>query len=149
MLKVKAADQMKQAILVALVVCFAGVQSAAGQDAAKLRAALNNAQHEMIECAAYFNVVAVCLAVSNKAASTVDSYRRLSDQLLEQSIKVSKITGITVDAMKSRYDIANKDHMALLQSSCVNISSLFSRYMDRCEFVANNFKGLVEGYMQR
>ena len=141
--------QTKHAILVALVVCFVGAQSAAGQDAAKIRNAVNNAQAEMIQCAAYFNVVAVCLAVSNKKPSTIEGYQRHSDELLSRSLKLSKITGITDDAMKSRYDIANKDHIALLRSDCVNISSLLSRYMDRCEFVANNFKGLVEEYMQR
>jgi hypothetical protein len=140
---------MKRAILVALVVCFVGAQSAAGQDAAKVRNALNNAQGEMIQCAAYFNVVAACMAVSNKTPSTIDAYRRFSDELLSRSIKLSETTGITADAMKSRYEMENKDHMALLQSNCVNISSLLSRYMDRCEFVATNFKGLVEEYMQR
>ena len=84
-----------------------------------------------------------------KATSTIDGYQRHSDELLSKSLKLSKITGITDDAMKSRYEIANKDHMALLRSDCVNISSLYSRYMDRCEFVAYNFKGLVEEYMQR
>jgi hypothetical protein len=142
-------NPMTKTIIAALVVCFVGAQSAAGQDAAKLRAAMNSAQHEMIQCAAYFNVVAACLAVSNKAASTIDGYRRFSDELLSRSLKLSEVTGITGDAMKSRYDMANKDHIALLRSDCVNISSLFSRYMDRCEFVATNFKGLVEEYMQR
>jgi len=139
----------KQATLVALIVCFVGAQSAVGQDAAKLRTAMNNAQHEMIQCAAYFNVVAACLAVSNKDPSEIDGYRRQSNLLLEKSIKLSEITAITVDAMKSRYDMANKDNMALLGSDCVNFSSLLSKYMDRCEFVATNFKGLVEEYMQR
>jgi hypothetical protein len=120
---------MKQAILGALVVCFVGAQSAAGQDAVKVRNALNNAQGEMIQCAAYFNVVAACMAVSNKAPSTIDGYRRHSDELLSRSIRLSETTGITADAMKSRYEMANKDHMALLQSNCVNISSLFSRYV--------------------
>ena len=143
------ANQMKQAMLIALVVCFVGAQSTAGQDAAKLRNALNNAQGEMIQCAAYFNVVAACLAVSNKAASAIDGYRQHSDGLLSKSLKLSEVTGITDDAMKSRYDMANKDHMALLRFDCVNISSLYSRYMDRCEFVATNFKELVEEYIQR
>ena len=138
--------QMKQAMLVALVVCFVGAQSAAGQDATKVRNAVNNAQGEMIQCAAYFNVVAACLAMSNKKPGEIDGYRRQSNLLLEKSIKLSEITGITVDAMKSR---TNKDHMALLRSDCVNFSSLLSRYMDRCEFVATNFKGLVEEYMQK
>ena len=114
-------------MLVALVVCFVGAQSAAGQDAAKVRNAVNNAQGEMIQCAAHFNVVAACLAVSNKKLSAIDGYRRHSDELLSRSLKLSEITGITVDAMKSRYDMANKDHMTLLRSDCINFSSLVSR----------------------
>ena len=115
-------------MLVALAVCFVGAQSAAGQDDAKLRNAMNNAQEEMIQCAAYFNIVAVCLAVSNKPASTINGYRQQSGLLLEKSIRLSEFTGITVDAMKSRFEMANKDDMTLLRSSCVNISSLLSRY---------------------
>lgn len=103
----------------------------------------------MIQCAAYSNVVAACLAVSNRPASEVDGYRRLSDDLLSRSLKLAQFTGITDDAIKSRYEMANKDHMTLLQSSCVNIASLLSRYMDRCEFVATNFKGLVDTYMKK
>ena len=141
--------QTEHAILVALVVCFVGAQSATGQDAAKVRNAVNNAQGEMIQCAAYFNVVAACFAVSNKDHSTIDSYRRHSDELLSKSLRRSEITGITGDTMKSRFEMANKDHMALLRLDCINISSLYARYMDRCEFVASNFKGLVEEYMQR
>ena len=140
---------MKRATLAALVVCFIGAESAVGQDAEKLRTAVNNAQGEMIQCVAYFNVVAACMAVSNKAVSTIDAYRKHSDGLLSKSLKLSEITGITDDAMKSRFDMANKEHMALLRSSCVNISSLLSRYRDRCEFVATNFRGLVEEYMQK
>ena len=110
-------------MLVALAVCFVGAQSAAGQDDAKLRNAMNNAQEEMIQCAAYFNMV----AVSNKPASTINGYRQQSGLLLEKSIRLSEFTGITVDAMKSRFEMANKDDMTLLRSSCVNISSLLSR----------------------
>jgi hypothetical protein len=43
------ANQMKQPMLVALVVCFVGAQSAAGQDAAKVRNALNNASLPSVE----------------------------------------------------------------------------------------------------
>jgi hypothetical protein len=118
---------MRRAMLVALAVCFVGAQSAAGQDGAKLRNAMNNAQEEMIQCAAYFNIVAVCLAVSNKPASTINGYRQQSGLLLEKSIRLSEFTGITVDAIKSRFEMANKDDMTLLRSSCVNISSLLSR----------------------
>ena len=83
---------------------------------------MNNAQEEMIQCAAYFNIVAVCLAVSNKPASTINGYRQQSGLLLEKSIRLSEFTGITVDAMKSRFEMANKDDMTLLRSSCVNFS---------------------------
>ena len=119
--------QIKQAMLVVLAVCFVGAQGAAGQDAAKLRDALNNAQAEMIQCAAYFDVVAACLAVSNKEPSTIEAYQRHSQELMLNGHKLSELTGITDDAMMSRYKIAHQDHMTLLRSSCVNISSLYSR----------------------
>jgi hypothetical protein len=134
--------------LVLVVTLLLSPTAGMAQDAQRIKNALNNVNQEMMECAAYYYISAACFAVSNRDAKTIEQMKQISDDFLERGIRVANEIGLTADAQLSRFKMANQEQMKLLNGSCVNFSSLMSRYLDRCERVYNDFRAVVNEYMK-
>jgi hypothetical protein len=104
----------------------------------ELRRLMNNTQQDMSDCVVYFQIISRCTAANPGGTATSAGYSKAADDLMEKSFILGKKAGLSNDAMQSRLTLAAKDMMATLQNDCVNISSLLSRHMDRCQEVAHN-----------
>lgn len=127
-------------LLVVLIGLMGWGRSASSQitSADDLRRLLNNAHQDMTDCIAYFKITAQCLAQTPKFSQSAVGYGQAADALLEKSFILGKEVGLSDDAMQSRLKLAVDDMMGLLQSNCVNISSLLSRHSERCIAVARD-----------
>ena len=114
----------------------------------RLKNAWNNVQHELMECAAYYNTQAVCLKVSEYDEKTVKGARDISSEFLNRASRVAQTIGMTPDALASRFKMAQEDQLKLLKGSCVNFSSLMSRYQDRCELLWRDVGAVRDEYLK-
>jgi hypothetical protein len=144
---------MKKSATFLAGMCLAGcaallVSPTAGtaQDVQRLQTAMNNVQQEMVECTSYYYTFSTCIGNSDK--KTMDGMRGIADQFLERSAQVAGAIGMTTDAVASRLKMAQQDQFNLIKKDCVNISSLISRYQDRCELIWRDFKAVVNEYMK-
>jgi hypothetical protein len=108
------------------------------QSADPLRSLMSNVHQDMITCVAYFRVVSNCVANTPQRAELAAKYGKVADDLLDKAFLLGRETKISDDAQISRMKLAVNDMMGLMQRDCTNISSLLSRYMDRCTAVAND-----------
>jgi hypothetical protein len=136
-------------ILAALPLSLGAASAQGDQHQQRLRNAMNNVQHEMIECAAYYNIFAACLAVSNYDVKRVDKMRELSNEFLTRGSQLALSIGMTADAMASRFQMAHQNQLNLIKKSCINISSLIYRYQDRCLLILRDFRAVVNEYLKR
>jgi hypothetical protein len=110
----------------------------------KLLKAINNVSYELASCAAYYNVVAACLKVSNFDEKTISFYRNLSGKAFDRSFELGKIAGISLDAQESRFKAETSDQMKMINNSCVNYSSLRVRFETKCEALLTDVRQAVE-----
>lgn len=94
---------------------------------------VNEISYKYAQCAAYFNLMAVCLKVSSYPQSTINAYKRLSSIALKRGLEMGKIINLSEDAHAARFQIEMNSQMKLLNKSCVNISSLQIRFENLCE----------------
>jgi hypothetical protein len=104
---------------------------------AKFTQALNNTQHEITTCVAYFNIISHC-ATRSKMPELAESYKRFADKMTQFALVTGQKANLGEDAMVSRLDIEMKSMAKLLNGGCQNISSLMSRHLRRCEQVAKD-----------
>lgn len=108
--------------------------------------ALNNLQQEMTTCANYFLLMERCVANTPGTGDTGKQYGGLANTTIMGAMEIGKAIGMTDDAMKSRMKFEGDAIMALIEGNCVNISSVMSRHMSRCESVVNQPKQIIEEY---
>ena len=130
-----------------LVLLF--LTSSAGAEEGKLtpdyRKALNNYQHEMVTCAAYFGLVGKCLSENTLS----QRYIALAINLNVHAIKVGEQIGMTYEAMKARSELSVSEMKALVAGDCINISSAYARHMKRCETVVRDPSAVVDQYLRK
>lgn len=111
----------------------------------RLQRVLNNVQHEMITCAAYFGAVSACMGnVQDQKGEA--AYAAAAERLVSLSTEIGMSIGLTPDAMSSRAKMEAERIKGLLNNSCVNVSSIMSRHMDRCKVVASNPDAILAEY---
>ena len=140
--------RLRLRFILALVVLLP-VPSAAlaqGDQAQRLQNAMNNVQQEMMECAAYYITVGTC--IGKQDAKTAEGLQKIGGDFIERGGMLAKEIGMTEDAVASRFKMAHQDQLNLIKKDCVNISSLMSRYQDRCELIWRDFKAVVNEYMK-
>ena len=93
--------------------------------------ALNNTQHEMTICVAYYKTVSICMDnIGDKKASQV--YTKAAENLLTYSVIIAMEIGLSEDAVISRRKMASEDMYNLMKGQCINISSAMRRYGTSC-----------------
>jgi hypothetical protein len=121
-----------------LALTFAQAPAVAQDDPGLLLKKLNNLHAEMCTCVAYYKIVQKCLGDDPKHRATVAGYGVASNRLLEMSFALADTIGLTNDAAQSRLTMAAQDMMQLMEKNCINISSLLSRYTERCLEISND-----------
>jgi len=109
-----------------------------GQQSEALRRLRHSIHQDMTTCIAFFRLVGQCLANKPQYAKSVAVYAKATDELLYKSILLGKQIGISEDDAKSRLAAAADEMMLFINNDCTNISSLLSRYLDKCTAVARD-----------
>lgn len=110
--------------------------------------ALSNTHQEMVTCIAFYITMQQCIGKERDAAL----YQRTGqtiERLVELSARTAKTIDMTQDAMASRLKMSISEQMNLIDSNCVNISSLLSRYAERCRFVTERPIDVLNEYMNK
>ena len=117
------------------------------------RQALNNTQHEMTTCAAYYEIVRRC-AINrgrpneNTDAKVIQNANAATKRLFKDAGELGSSLGMTEDAMYSRTVNEMATMMDLVNNDCINISSLLRRYGLRWKQVVENPDSVFAEYMK-
>jgi hypothetical protein len=117
------------------------IGASAQDNSQRERQALNNLQHEMTTCVAYFAITRQCVLNRNRPEEDAQLVQQASaayDRLLKEAISIGNVIGITPDAMVSRLHNQTTIMKALINDDCINVASLLSRHGMRCKQVAEN-----------
>jgi hypothetical protein len=132
----------------AMLLAMATLPASAQNERERMIDALNNVQGEMVACMAYYSIVKQCFA-QEPDRTLYDQTSQIFDRLNGLSVKVGKTIGMTADAMLARLQMNLDEQMQLTGKSCLNISSLFVRYSDRCKQVVENADSILLQYLNR
>ena len=116
------------------------------QDQKTIRA-LNNLHDEMLACIAYYTIGHACTKdqlppeITDRTAVAIKALR-------EGSYEIGQMLGMTDDAMTSRLKMRADEMRRLTNESCINFSSLLSRYADRCKLVVQSPDTILAEYMK-
>jgi hypothetical protein len=137
-----------RSIPIGMVLVGMAIQAALAQTPERAKLALNNTQHEMTECSAYYTVMRRCIG-SERNPKLYEDTSELITRLNELAFKTGRSVGMTQDAMLSRLRMSLEGQMSLINYDCVNVSSLMSRYADRCKFVAERPDEVLAEYLKK
>ena len=105
------------------------------------RQALNNTQHEMTTCAAFYGLMKQCIvhrARPSEDGKIIQNADAAIERLVNDAREIGSSLGTTEDAMYSRMVNDMTTMKDLVKNDCINISSLLRRYANRCEQVVEN-----------
>ena len=128
--------------------------SASAQDGIsdRERQALNNTQHELTTCWAYYMLVRQCVlnrAKPSEDARLIQNLNTSADRLLEHAHSIGTAIGMTLDAMSSRGHNELMTMKTLVNNDCINISSPLRRYGLRCKQVVENPDSIFSEYVKQ
>jgi hypothetical protein len=112
---------------------------------------LNNFHHELTTCFAYYAIAQQCTANRGDSESLAfaQSFNPIKERLLLYQYAIAKQIKMTQDAQISRQSIEMKEMLSLIQNSCTNISSLYSRHAHRCKFVAEQPENALSEWLAK
>ena len=108
--------------------------------------ALSNLHQEMTTCIAFYMTMQQCVG-KERDPNLYAGAQQTIERLGELSIRTARTLDLSEDAMASRLKMAIADHMKLIKENCVNVSSLLSRYGERCRAVAERPIDILNDYM--
>jgi hypothetical protein len=114
----------------------------------QLAQALNNVQHEMCTCIAFYVSMADCLS-AKKDAALREKATQSGAVLLARAAEIGKTLNITEDATRSRIAMSLDENSKLLNGSCSNASSILYRHAQRCKRLIENGDSILDEYMKK
>ncbi|MDB5382269.1 MAG: hypothetical protein JWO26_1901 [Rhodospirillales bacterium] len=125
-----------------VVLTCLSVPSAEAQPSPAQRPAFLEVHIEVIQCSAYFNLLAACMMTRPDRSGTADVSQRLQGQardFFQLGAETGTRIGLTVDAITSRYQHERSEMMRLTRDQpCENAASLFVRWRDMCAAYAED-----------
>lgn len=109
--------------------------------------ALNNVQHEMSTCVAFYTFMRGCVAQRDPTLTATTD--QIIQRLTVSKASVGQSIGMTLDAMRSRSQMELDNMTALTNNSCTNVSSLMHRHLNRCRMVVENPDSIFLEYLNR
>lgn len=134
-----------RAVMGAIAASAPAMAQDAASDLERAQRVLNNVQHEMITCAAYFGAVSACMGNAQDKKGEA-AYAAAAERMVSLSTEIGMSIGLTADAISARAKLEADEMKKLLNNSCVNISSIMVRHMDRCTLVSSNPDAIVKEY---
>jgi hypothetical protein len=115
------------------------------------RQALNNVQHEMTTCAAFYGIMHQCLATRTppEDAPMFENMTSATAHLLKQMLSTGRAIGMTVDGITSRLDTETATLQSLMNNNCGNASSLVPPYAARCKQVVEDPDSILTEHLSR
>jgi hypothetical protein len=110
--------------------------------------ALNNVHMELAVCTAYFTNVVRC-APAEHQKEVREKTKPVLESMSKSALRIAKTIGLTQDAMASRLLMATEEQTKLMNNSCVNLSSLYTRHGQRCKQLGENPDSVLLEYMKR
>ena len=122
--------------LASLTPCAGRTQDLSAADQAQLRA-MNAEQGRLSTCVAYFQVAKTCLGNQDPVMSS--NLEEHAKYMFMVSHTFGAQIGMSEDAMLSRLRLEHTEMMELMQSSCLNISSLLQRHSVECGKIIKSY----------
>jgi hypothetical protein len=94
--------------------------------------ALKSVQYEASRCIAFYDITGQCFQNDNIPDVTVKMIKT-PERLIELALKIGRSIGMTDAAMFSRIATEEREMLVLIESNCINHSSLVARYGARCK----------------
>lgn len=119
-----------QKIIAVAVMLFIPLSAASGGTISQIeRTALINFQHELSQCAAFFDTTAGCLKDSDK---TKKEFRGLTQDMMNQAVIVGQKISMTVETMHTRFRLVRESLISDINGKCANLSVLVERHFETC-----------------
>jgi len=109
--------------------------------------ALNNLQHEMTTCVAFYAISRECMF--KKDDPDTDKIDKITKTLSSHFVEIGVGIGLSQDAITSRLHMEMDKMTELLNKNCMNISSLLDRYALRCKKITENPDSILHEYLQK
>jgi hypothetical protein len=131
-------------IVALLVFCVSATAAPMSQ---KQINALNNVQMELSMCIAYFNFAMQC--APDEMKDEVKAFEPTIESMSNFAHKIGSSIGMTQDGMVSRLKIAAEEESKIIGGTCVNFSSLITRYSARCKQLGEHADEVFDEYMKK
>lgn len=119
--------------VLAAAAIMATTQLAAEEGTPAFRQAANNLSHEFTECGAYFAIVAQCIRNRDNSDPVAANYEKSRDVAIERAYVLGREGGVMDEAVLARLDVASSQQLKKINTSCANISILYSTYGYACK----------------
>jgi hypothetical protein len=119
--------------------------------------AKNNLQSEITACRVYYAIVESCLPDSANAPTENDRKQSIETKqkldiivknLSSKSAELGRSIGMTEEAMLSRLQMSLTEQQKILNASCVNLTTLYDRYGERCKVVNEDPESVLKEYLK-
>jgi hypothetical protein len=112
----------------------------------KQRQALNNLQHELSNCAMFYQISAEGNKRNGSAnsAATSKQAHSLKEQSLAFAITIGNMTGMSLKGMKARLELSFDRQMNEMDNNFVNYSILLKQYVYTCADLLKNITDRAE-----
>lgn len=118
---------------------------------ASIVAATNNASHEMIECAAYFTIVAEGMRITPGAdtAKGADQYDSAREAALMYALALAESINQKPETLKARLEMSMQGMIDEIDRDYVNISILLNKYAVPCKSAVEDPAARLQWWIDR
>jgi hypothetical protein len=128
--------------------CTGALASDALPDTATIE--INTLQHDVLECAAFQNIMAQALASPPNLAGweqAVAKAQARRDQLIQMGSALAALLDQQTVAVSTSYELANQTLASEVKLNGSNYSLLLSRYAPACSVIAEEAAPKIEGWL--
>jgi hypothetical protein len=110
--------------------------------------AWSHVQEDVITCVAYFNFEKVCV-LKNAKPDELNHMNKIIDKMNHLALTIASRIGTKRGMLLSGLRQAMKEQADLTKGSCTNLTSLTTRYKDRCKLLGEHPEASFREYMNK
>ncbi len=138
-------------LLLVIIFCCTAMNALAQDISEPQRKALNNLQHELSECAMFYNISEKGFKKNGSADALKSSQQsaHMKDTLFIMAYMIGRDIGMNEDAMSTRLKMSFNSMMDMMDDNFVNYSILLQKYAEPCASLYRNADARINEAMGR